>query len=104
MKYADHLRKQVMASICDIRDIGKRQYVAYPELASTFCHSTTAKELGKKKYLTKMFSENGAEEGSVYYETFEAMAGVMRIRLFFDFARIPLVRYVYCEYDRQRCR
>lgn len=104
MKYADHLRKQVMASICDIRDIGKRQYAAYPELASTFCHSTTAKGLGKKKYLIKMFSENGAEEGSVYYETFEAMAGVMRIRLFFDFAWIPLVRYVYCEYDRQRCR
>lgn len=104
MKYADHLRKQVMASICDIRDIGKRQYAACPELASTFCYSITAKELGKKKYLTKMFSENGAEEGSVYYETFEAMAGVMRIRLFFDFARIPLVQYVYCEYDRQRCR
>lgn len=55
MKYADHLRKQVMASICDIRDIGKRQYVAYPELASTFFHSTTAKKLGKRNISQRCF-------------------------------------------------
>lgn len=54
--------KKVLASICGIRETKSHSFVTYPELASTFCLSTTAKALNKKQYQTKMFSTNGKDE------------------------------------------